>query len=137
MYFKAFPFSGFNVKLLKINSKSSFDDVLKELDKTNSVAIDSSFVSSLEELNLALYLAKKSISKKKNISNQLRFEFLLYLSGKTDLKSAFSITKPKSNMMLIVCFGKALPKINGIEDVLVLAERASPTTIERISLSRI
>ena len=123
--------------ILKITSYISFGQLSIKLDQSDSIAVDSSFIKSKEELNLAYHLTKKSTAAGNNISKQFRYEFLLWLSGKTDIKSAFLSTLPKGNSFLIISFGKKLPAIDGKVEKLDLLNKAKSLDLERISLSRI
>lgn len=96
---------------------------------------------SIEEIKLAAYLAEKSFKGKRNIAKKKKYEFLLWLSGKTDLKSAFRITNPKGDRMALVVFSGSkrgiLEKLEAENIKMSLQEKADPLDIERISLSRI
>ena len=80
-------------------------DIAKErmralMDEIDAIAIKSDTVRSREELELAYHLAKKSFKNKKNIARSLRYEFLLWLTGKNDIKSAMEMSAPKEGEFL-------------------------------------
>ena len=88
-------------------------------------------VHSMEELELAYLLAKEAFRKKKNIAKKFRYEFLLWLSGKTNIKSAIKWAEPSKEALLVLFEGSRKLKPAKLE------KRAEPLEIERISLSRI
>lgn len=124
------------MKITHIHCADSFDKISKLLDETDSVAINPSFVYSLEQLKLANHLAEKSFKNKNNISKHLRYEFLLWLSSKRDISSAFSTTMSSGCDYLVICFGKKTP-IFGTKKALTLKKEANPLDLEKISLSRL
>jgi tRNA threonylcarbamoyladenosine modification (KEOPS) complex Cgi121 subunit len=87
-------------------------------------------------IKLANHLAEKSFKNKNNISKHLRYEFLLWLSSKKDISSAFSTTMPGDCDYLVICFGKKTP-IFGTKKALTLKKEANPLDLEKISLSRL
>ncbi len=91
--------------------------------------MDASFVESEEEIVLAEYLAKKSF-KTKPIAKQFRFEFLLWLAGTKDIKSALKKTEVKDKALILSPHPLPLPRAQ-------LKKRANALAIERISLSRL
>ncbi len=106
------------------------------LDELDAIAIRSSSVKSHEELQLAEYLAKKAISQGNNVAHQLRYEFLLWLTGKTDIKSALATTSPRKNEDAIIISFADKPQLGVRPLALNLKTDAEPLDIERISLSR-
>ena len=113
------------MKILKIST----DEALPE----DSVSIRKDLVKSEEEIKLAYYLAELSFKNKNNIAKKFKYEFLLWLTGKTDIKSALAISEPKGKECIAVIFGDS--KIKGKPSELKKA--AEPLDIEKISLSRI
>jgi hypothetical protein len=83
---------------------------------------------SLEEVELAGYLTDKAFVEKKNIARERKLEFLLWLSGKRDIRSAIEATK---GITVEITGGKITirpePKM----------KKADPLALERISLSRV
>ena len=120
-----------------------------ELDKIDAIALRCSAASSVEEFELARHLAETSFKNKKNIARSMRYEFLLWLSGKTDIKSAMKASEPDGKEFFVVVFSDAKPETgNRIPDTvcrmlsaemlpLCLKKEADPLALERISLSRI
>jgi tRNA threonylcarbamoyladenosine modification (KEOPS) complex Cgi121 subunit len=105
--------------------------VRKSREYGDELLIDQEKVHSMEELELAYHLAKDSFRKKKNIAKKFRYEFLLWLSGKTDIKSAIRWAKPSDGALLVLFEGsRNLRQAR-------LKKKAEPLDIERISLSRI
>jgi tRNA threonylcarbamoyladenosine modification (KEOPS) complex Cgi121 subunit len=98
----------------------------------DAVLINPEKVKSMEELELAYLLAKKSFKNKRNIAKQFKYEFLLWLSGKTDIKSALEYFKTPKKQKLLVLF-KGGMKLKQAK----LEKTAEPLDLERISLSRI
>ncbi len=131
-------------------------DIAKErmralMDEIDAIAIKSDTVRSGEETELAYHLAKKSFENKKNIARSLRYEFLLWLTGKNDIKSAMGMSAPKDSAntetgeFLLVVFAderkKSDEEIAGIFNAkllpLGLEKKSDALSLERISLSRI
>ena len=77
------------------------------LDGLDAVAISPQAVRSREEIMLARHLAEAAFGKKANIAKKLRYEFLLWLSGRRDIKSAMEATSPEGGEMIVVVFGGA------------------------------
>lgn len=132
------------MRFFRLYSELDAKHLCNALDELDAIAIRKDFVKSSEELRLASYLAEKAIKNKKNIGKQLRYEFLLYLAGKTDIKSAMKLTTPSSDEreILLVVFSNA--NESGIKKQLKakslklnLAKDADPLDLERISISRV
>jgi len=98
----------------------------------DAVLINPEKVESMEEMELAYFLAKKSFKNKKNIAKKFKYEFLLWLSGKTDIKSALEYFRTSKKQKLLVLF-KGEMKLKKAK----LEKTAEPLDIERISLGRI
>jgi len=88
----------------------------------------------MAEVRLAYALAKKSFEKGKNIAKKFSFEFLLWLTGKTDIDSALNAAAPKNEDCLVVVFGRKKPA--GAKKAR-LKQKAEPLALEKISLSRV
>ena len=95
------------------------------------IAIGRQCVNSLEELELALHLAESAFKKNKNIAKSLRFEFLLFLAGTRDIRSAMKKTAPGKKHLLVIFSDE------GVGDGVDLRKKAEPLSLERISLSRV
>jgi len=98
----------------------------------DAVLLNPEKINSTEELELAYFLAEKSFRNKKNIAKKFRYEFLLWLSGKTDISSAIKYFQTSEKRKILVLF-KGKMKLKPAK----LEKRAEPLDIERISLSRI
>ncbi len=110
------------------------------LERMDAVAVSPAAAGSVEEIRLAGHLADAAFGKKTNIARKPRYEFLLWLSGKRDIKSAMAATAPQGGEMIVIVFGGvegAARALAGSELPLGLAERGEPLALERISLSRI
>jgi tRNA threonylcarbamoyladenosine modification (KEOPS) complex Cgi121 subunit len=107
----------------------------------DAVVVDLDKVKSFEEIELAGHLTRKSFEQKSNIARKRKYEFLLWLSGKTDMKGAFRSLNPKGKKMLLVVFSgdekKILDELKARTLDTGLKTRADPLDLERISLSRI
>jgi tRNA threonylcarbamoyladenosine modification (KEOPS) complex Cgi121 subunit len=101
----------------------------------DAIAVRSNIVKSGEEIALAYLLAELAFKNKKNIANKFKYEFLLWLTGKTDIKSALDISEPKGNECIVVAFKNE--KIAGKQLPLKLQKKAEPLDLEKISLSRV
>lgn len=112
------------MKILKIST----DTPLPE----DAIAIRKDLVKSEEEIKLAYHLAELSFKNKKNIAKKFKYEFLLWLTGKTDIKSALTLSSPKGKECIAVVFkDKISGKPSGLK------KTAEPLEIEKISLSRV
>ena len=98
----------------------------------DAVLISREKVKSSEELELAYLLAEKSFRNKKNIAKKFKYEFLLWLSGKTDINSAIKYFKSEKKGKILILF-KGQMKLRSAK----LEKTADALDIERISLSRI
>ncbi len=111
------------------------------LERMDAVAVSPAAAGSVEEISLAGHLAAAAFGRKENIARKLRYEFLLWLSGKRDIKSAMAATAPEGGEMIVVVFGPdpdgLAEALEGRELPLGLAEKGEPLALERISLSRI
>jgi len=108
--------------------------VLSKNENENILVLPSDAYT-LEEIELAYALAKKSFADKKNIAKKFKFEFLLWLTGKKDINSALSqISFDKEKSYTVIVFGNI--KIPNAKKPR-LKKRADPLALERISLSRI
>lgn len=112
----------------------------ERLDGMDAVAVSPGAAGSVEELMLAHHLAASAFGKGEGIAKKLRYEFLLWLSGKRDIRSAMEATAPAGPEMIVVTFSGAADvagSLSGRELPLGLPEEGEPLALERISLSRI
>ncbi len=116
--------------------------LLKDAD--GAVAIRAGMVETLDELELAYYLAERSFETKTNVAKKLKYEFLLWLAGKTDIRSAIEAAAPKAGGDVLVAVfpgrgaGGLVKKLVALgAGVAKLKKAAEPLALERISLSRL
>jgi len=83
----------------------------------------------LEEIMLADHLTSKALQERKNIARERKLEFLLWLSGKRDIRSAIEATKGIE--VGIGDDGKITIRPEPKK------KKADPLALERISLSRV
>lgn len=132
---------------MKVKSLSGCKAKLEE-PELSVLIIKAELVKSIEELKLAEYLTNRAFADKKNIATKYKYEFLLWLCGKSDIKRAIEVTKPKENeeaLLIIIndndqqAARKILinAKIKIINETGDLTNEASALALERISLSRI
>ena len=117
-----------------------FDALLKKIQGSDVLLVDPSCVESKEQLELAYYLANKSFEQKTNIARDFKLEFLLWLTGKRDIRSAMEAAKPKNSMVLAIIFSGSKKKIIdtlGAKELKLKFKKTDPITLEKISLSRI
>ncbi|MEW6036147.1 MAG: KEOPS complex subunit Cgi121 [Candidatus Micrarchaeota archaeon] len=130
------------MRYLRVRSLLDPGELRKRLDKLDAVAIRPSLAESAEELELAAHLAVGSFERKTNVARQLRYEFLLWLSAKTDIKSAMEASAPKGEEFLLCIFSDTKPEtacrmLDATKLPLGLKEKGEPLALERISLSRL
>jgi tRNA threonylcarbamoyladenosine modification (KEOPS) complex Cgi121 subunit len=130
------------MKVLRVRSALGPEGMAAALDRLKAVAFRDSAAASGEEVELAAHLARKAFAEKKNIARQLRFEFLLWLCGRTDLRSAMEESAPRGGEFLVVVFSDAdekavLGALKAEKMPLGLKKEGGPLALERISLSRV
>ncbi|MFN7991862.1 MAG: KEOPS complex subunit Cgi121 [Candidatus Micrarchaeia archaeon] len=129
------------MRVFLLRSSLPPEGIHKVLGSLEAVAVSKDSVRSLTEIRLADHLARTSFEEGRNISRRLKYEFLLWLSGKKDIKSAMEATAPSegSEFILIVLSGDIdIEKDLGARELgLDLPESGDPLRLERISLSRI
>ncbi|NYZ77684.1 hypothetical protein H0O02_05230 [Candidatus Micrarchaeota archaeon] len=129
------------MNVLRISATGQIN-ALEKLLPENALLLDGEKVRSSEELELAELLAKDAFAKRSNMARRFRYEFLLWLAGKTDIKSAlasFGASQP-ADMLLVVFGGEAsavAKKLDADKKQLNLEKTAEPLALERISLGRI
>jgi tRNA threonylcarbamoyladenosine modification (KEOPS) complex Cgi121 subunit len=101
----------------------------------DALAVSLATVNSEEEIRLAQALAERAFKNKTNIAKKFKYEFLLWLTGKTDIKSALAAATPAAgDSCLVVVFKDQ--KIAGAKPA-KLQKKAAPLELEKISLSRV
>jgi len=131
------------MRVLRLQSGLDQENLLKALDRIDAVAVRTDAVESLEEIELAHHLAETSFRKKTNIARKMRYEFLLWLAGKTDIRSAMeatSINETREFLLLVFSDKKKqdiLRLLEANERPLALKKNGEPLKLERISLSRV
>ncbi|MFH1785836.1 MAG: KEOPS complex subunit Cgi121 [Candidatus Micrarchaeota archaeon] len=127
--------------ILRVCSGYGAAEIPKLLEHSEAIAIKLDAIHALEEVELAEYLAKKAFKNKTNIANKFKYEFLLWLTGKRDIKSAVEETKSDGNEFYIIIFSgngsELLKELNVKKLELGLSKKAEPLQLERISLSRL
>lgn len=128
--------------VLFAQSPLSIADIIKRSGPLDALVLAPSCAQSMEELELAHQLAKRCFESENNIANRFKYEFLLWLTGKTDIKSAMAKSVPKEKSeLLIVVFGEdrqhVLKTLDAKEKKKEPAKRSDPLRLEEISLSRI
>jgi tRNA threonylcarbamoyladenosine modification (KEOPS) complex Cgi121 subunit len=116
--------------------------ILSRSGTLDALVLAPSCAQSMEELELAGHLAKGCFERKTSIANNFRYEFLLWLTGKTDIKSAMAKAVPKdAGELLIISFGEdkrhILAALDAKESKKTLPLRGGALRLEEISLSRI
>lgn len=146
------------MQVFRIRGEAVGGQGMTELESCDgAVAIRPDAAETSEGLELAYYLAERAFAKKTSIAKKLKYEFLLWLAGKTDIRSAMEATAPGKDGgdFLVVVFsgrgagssgrGSAGADEDGLMKKLValgakeakLKKNASPLALERISLSRL
>jgi tRNA threonylcarbamoyladenosine modification (KEOPS) complex Cgi121 subunit len=110
--------------------------------RLDALVLDPNAARSQEALRLALHLAESASAEKKAISRKPKYEFLLWLTGKTDIRSALEISSPKdAKDLLIISFGEKksslLKTLEARERKKALKIEGDALELEGISLSRI
>src|SRR5512143_3220256 len=135
------PSLGYDImQIHRITTPLRGKELHARLDGMDSVAVSSRAVGSVEEIMLAHHLAAAAFGKGEGIAKKLRYEFLLWLSGKRDIRSAMDATAPDGGEMIVVSFCGAADvagSLSGRELPLGLPEEGDPLALERISLSRV
>lgn len=129
--------------ILRLKSECFPRTLRPALDRMDGIAIRDGSAGSLEEIRLAVHLAKSAFLKKTNKARVLRYEFLLWLCGKNDIRSAIKESEPgEGEGFLVIVFSSikretACRMLLAEELPLALKKEADPLSLERISLSRI
>lgn len=123
-------------------SRLPAEELLRRAKGTGVLLLNPRMVESVEELELAHALAKKSIGEGTAISKNMEIEFVLWLSGKKDIRRAFEeIGFNAGKEFIAVSFGmekkELIVELEMKEKKLGLEKKAGWEAVERISLSRI
>ncbi len=124
----------------RISSDLELNEIFRILEDKNALIISPGYVKSWEEVELAFHLAERSIRKGRNISRKFKYEFLLWLCGRRDIKTAMERSKPKNpDDMIFLSFDNELflKKMGASENSFDLKKKAAPLNLEMISLSRL
>ncbi|HSB46503.1 MAG TPA: KEOPS complex subunit Cgi121 [Candidatus Bilamarchaeum sp.] len=129
------------MQFFRVRSGMERKALCRALEDTDAIALGTEAAGSTEEISLALHLAGHSMAKKTNIARKLKYEFILWLSGKRDIRSAMEATAPKEgDEFFVAVFSDdehALEKIGAKKLPLGLKKKAGPLALEKISLSRV
>ncbi|MFA5412491.1 MAG: KEOPS complex subunit Cgi121 [Candidatus Micrarchaeia archaeon] len=123
-------------------SRLGAEELLRRAKGKRVVLLDAGKIDSVEELELAHALAKKSLGDGTAISKNLGIEFVLWLSGKKDIRRAFEeIGYRKGKDLIAVSFGmgkkELIAELEMKEKKLGLEKEAGWEAVERISLGRV
>ncbi len=132
------------MQFIRIRSGLDRPALHRALDGLDAVALGPGSAGSVEELRLAWHLASRAFGSGKNIADKMRYEFLLWLAGKRDIRSAMEATAPEDggHGLFVVWFSGAgedevLSALEARKLPLGLPEEGDPLRLERISLSRL
>lgn len=129
------------MRFFRVRSSLGPEALRRALEDADALAISEKAAGSEQEVDLALHLAEDAFEKGKNIGRKLKYEFILWLAGKRDIKSAMEATAPGPGEDFFVALFSggegALEKIGATRLPLGLKKTADPLRLERISLSRI
>jgi len=127
--------------IVRGESKLAAEELLRRAMRKKVILLDSGKIKTVEELELAHELAKKSLEEGTAISKNLGIEFVLWLSGKKDIRRAFEEVGWKTGEFTAVSFGvgkkELVAELELKEKRLGLKKEAGWEAVERISLSRI
>jgi len=122
-------------------SRLGAEELLGKAMKKRMLLLNPGKVGSLGELELAHALAKKSLADGTAISKNMEIEFVLWLSGKKDIRRAFEEAGFNAGKEFIaVAFGmgkkELIAELEMKEKKFGLKKEAGWEAVERISLSR-
>jgi len=128
------------MRIFVIETETAGKTLHAALDKLDAVAVKDGMT--IEEFELANHLAKRAFENRTNIARIYRYEFLLWLSGKRDIKSAMKETEPSEIRFVVAVFSDSGEKevlsalgAKRVENKII--SKAEPLALERISLSRV
>src|SRR3989338_7777466 len=90
----------------KISSKLPLGGIFKSISAYSAVVVNPFLCKSRQQILIAEHLAKSSFRKKTNIARDFKLEFLLWLTGKRDIKSAMQAANPKGKEMFLILFNR-------------------------------
>src|SRR3989338_1840783 len=90
--------------LLFIEYSIEITRALKVCDGFDALLINPPVINSWQELQLSEFLAKKSFADGNNIADKFKYEFLLWLTGKRDIKSSMIVSEPKEKTAFLIFF---------------------------------
>jgi len=135
------------MRILRVSCPMKPDALKAALEMLDAAAVRPGLAQSTMEFELAHHLAKSAFAKKTNIARSMRTEFLLWLSGKTDIRSAILETVPretggKGGGFFVAVFSDAddetvCRKLGAKMLSPALRKEGEPLALERISLSRV
>ncbi len=129
--------------IVRGESRIGAEELLRRAMRKKIILLDAKKVGSREELELAHALAKKSLEEGTAVSEKMEIEFVLWLSGKKDIRRAFEEIGlgGKEKEFIAVSFGmgkrELAAELGMKEKKLGLEKDAGWGAVERISLSRI
>jgi len=140
--------------IVRGESRLGAEELLRRAMRKKIILLDAGKVGSVEELELAHELAKKSIADGTGISKNMEIEFVLWLSGKKDIRRAFEEVgfdrrpdiwgggqRGAGKEFVAVSFGmgkkEIIAELEMKEKKLGLGKEAGWEAVERISLGRI
>lgn len=140
--------------IVRGESRLGAEELLRRAMEKKIVLLDAGKVCSLEELELAYALAKKSLEEGTAVSKNLEIEFVLWLAGKKDIRRAFEEVgwfgrRPVAGEgqgkggreFIAVSFGigkkELVAELEMKEKKSGLGKEAGWEAVERISLSRV
>ncbi|NYZ60488.1 hypothetical protein H0O01_02210 [Candidatus Micrarchaeota archaeon] len=128
--------------IVRGESRLAADELLRRAMEKRVLLLNPGKAGSLEELELAHELAKKSLEEGTAISKNLEIEFVLWLAGKKDIRRAFEeVGFGAGTEFIAVGFGigkkELIAELEIREKKLGLKKEAGWEAVERISLSRI
>jgi len=127
--------------IVRGESRLPAEELLHIAMRKKVILLDAGKIKTVEELELAHELAKKSLEEGTAISKNLGIEFVLWLSGKKDIRRAFEEVGWKKGEFTAVSFGvgkkELVAELEIKEKKLGLKKEAGWEAVERISLSRI
>jgi tRNA threonylcarbamoyladenosine modification (KEOPS) complex Cgi121 subunit len=122
----------------------SREELEKKAKEEGILLLNPKKINSEEELLLAAALAKSAIRQKRSIAKKEEVEFLLWLSAKTNIKSAQEeYLSGSAKQILLVSLKKGKTKQELLSEFKIreqnpkLKKKATAQEIERISLSRL
>ncbi len=130
------------MQLIRLSSRLGKPALLGKCKELGIAAFLPSLIVAEEQAELAAALARRSFAGKRNIAKTMELEFLLWLSGEGDLRSALAKNDFSPSDFFAAVFGKtgkkgALRALEAKEKPLALREKASALELEKVSLSRI